>query len=289
MTYPSVPPRPHQLTVDSSNTINTDQEIWLPMTDQNIFGQGMVDITGNGRNATIVDNSVIEQGSFIDTAKGACYYCTANTSAQAGLITGDLGIPLSTSTGFTASIWAQPTVDGQTLFLWASMYTAGGTANQNYQCYRDSVANRFNGYKKTSSKNVDFVTDSASSLKDSWYHVVMRINSSNFSLWIDGTQVVTNGDTTVATLDQAGDTLTIGRAGPSTQSQGGGGVMNGYLQNFRLWSRDLSDTEIGQLFTDPWVGSSYTATSGGGGGGTTSYFKPIRWNKSEDGLNIRRL
>ena len=115
----------------------------------------------------------------------------------------------------------------------------------------------------------------------------MRINSTAFTLWIDGVQQATNGDTTVATLDQAGDTFTIARAGPSTQSQFG--VMNGYLQNFRFWSRDLSDQEIADLYSDPWVGSSYTATSGGGGGGTTSYFKPIRWNKSEDGLSIRRL
>ena len=114
MTYPAVPPRPHQLTVDSSNSINTDQEIWLPMTDQNIFGQGMADITGNGHHASIVDSSVIEQGSFIDSTKGACYYADASSQTdQAGLITADLGIPLTTSGGFTASIWAHPTEDNQ--------------------------------------------------------------------------------------------------------------------------------------------------------------------------------
>lgn len=290
MTYPAVPPRPHQLTVDTSNPINTDQEIWLPMTDQNIFGQGMVDITGNGHNATIVDTSVIDQGSFIDSTKGACYYCDPpSTTSQAGLITGDLGIALSTSTGMTASIWAHPTVDSQPMMLWASMYVSGGTANQNYQCYRDSVANRFAGYKKTSAKNIDVATDLSSSPKDAWYHVVMRINSSSFTLWVNGVQEATNGDTTVASLDSAGDTITIGRTGPDGQAQSASGLMQGYLQNFRFWSRGLSDQEISDLFSDPWVGSNYTATSGGGGTATTSYFKPIRWNKSEDGLNIRRL
>ena len=288
MTYPSVPPRPNQLTVDSSNSINTDQEVWLPMTDQNILGTGMVDITGNGHNAATVDSTVTNQGSFIDSTKGACYYNTSSSSAQAGLITNDLGIALSTSTGFTASIWAHPLQDNTSSnMLWASLYTGGGTATSNYQCYRDQVGNRFNGYKKTAAKNIDSITDTSNSAKDSWYHVVMRINSTAFTLWVDGVQQATNGDTTVASLDATGDTLTIGRAGPSTQSQFG--VMNGYLQNFRLWSRDLSDSEIGDLYSDPWIGSNYTSSSGGGGGGTVSYFKPVRWNNSEDGLNTRRL
>ena len=289
MTYPAVPPRPHQLTVDSSNTINANQEIWLPMTDQNIFGQGMVDITGNGHHASIVDTSVTDQGSFIDTAKGACFYSDpTNQTDQAGLITDELGIAISTSGGFTASIWAHPTEDNQPMMLWASMNFSSGTG-QNFQCYRDSVANRFAGYKKVSSKNVAYATHLTSSPKDSWYHVVTRLSSTGWTLWVDGSLAATSTNTGSPNLNQSGDTLTIGRTGPDGQSQSGSGLMYGYLQNFRLWSRDLSDSEIGQLFSDPWVGSSYTASSGGGGTATTSYFKPIRWNKSEDGLNIRRL
>ena len=289
MTYPAVPPRPHQLTVDSSNSINTDQEVWLPMTDQNIFGQGMVDITGNGHHASIVDTSVTDQGSFIDSTKGACYYTDApNQTDQAGLITGELGIPLTTSGGFTASIWAHPTKDNQSSMLWASMNYSSGTG-QNFQCYRDSVAGRFTGMKKFSAKNFAYATNLTGSPKDSWYHVVTRLDTSGWTLWVDGTNVATSTNTACPSLDQSGDTLTIGRTGPDGQSQSGSGTMYGYLQNFRMWSRNLSDSEIGDLFSDPWVGSSYTATSSGGGTATTSYFKPIRWNKSEDGLNIRRL
>ena len=290
MTYPAVPPRPHQLTVDASNTINDDLEMWIPFTDQNIFGQGATDISGNGRNAMVVDTSVIEQGSFIDADRGACFYQNTTTAGvQVGLLTNDLNMPLNQTDGFTTSIWVKHyTTDVAYEQIWDAVYNAGGTANQNYQTYRDVFGGRFNAWKKTGKRSITSITDPYMvSTSNTWYHLVTRCDNNEFSLWVDNVKIASNSNSTVPSLDDVNDKLAFGRQGPASQSQGQ--PLKGQIQCFRFWSRDLSDAEIGQLYNDPWVGSNYTATSGGAGGAGASYFKPIRWNKSEDGLNIRRL
>lgn len=287
MTYPSVPPRPNQLTVDASNTINDDLEMWIPMTDQNILGQGAVDITANNRNATVLDSSLDQQGSFIDTDRGACYYCSTGNDSDGGLVTGDLGITLTT--GVTFSCWYKFNNDNANYeSIFASKDATGGLANKNYHAYKDSLSNRITVWKQTGSKNQDSVTSGSNATTVStWHMITLRLDSSNIEGFVDGVSFGTRSDPSIAQLDQAGDYIQLGRNGGAGIS--GENVIDGYLQNFRLWSRPLSNQEIADLYSDPWLGSNYTTSSGGGGGGTTSYFKPIRWNKSEDGLNIRRL
>ena len=283
---PASPPTPDQMVVDSGNSINTDLEMWLPTTDSDILNNGAVDISGNGRDVTAIDSSLTNQGSFSDASKGACYYCSTGHSSMGGLTTQDLNMPLSS--GMTANIWFKYNDDNLNYeTLWAALDYSGGLANSNYQVYKDSISNRVTCWKKTGSKNIDSVTSGPNSTTVStWHMVTMRIDSGNsFQSFIDGVNQATNGDTTLAQLDDAGDRITLARTGGPSETSFQN-VLNGYIQNFRFWSRPLSDAEIATLYSDPWSGATL---AGGGTSSTPTFFRPVRFNQNGEGLNIRRL
>lgn len=278
------PPTPDQMLVDSSDSINTGLEIWLPTTDSDILNNGAVDISGNGRDASPIDSSLTSQGSFTDASKGACYFCSTGHSSSGGLTTQDLN--LSLSTGLTVNVWFKYNDDNLNYeTLWAALDYSGGLSTSNYQVYKDSISNRVTVWKKTGSKNIDSVTSSPSSTTvDTWHMATMRIGST-FENFVDGVSQGTNSDTTLAQLDDAGDRITIARTGGPSETSFQN-VLNGYIQNFRLWSRPLSDTEIATLYSDPWSGATEAGVETSG---TTTYFRPVRFSQNGEGLNLRRL
>ncbi len=279
------PPTPDQMVVDSSASINTDLQIWIPATDSDILNNGAVDISGNGRDALPSDNSLTSQGSFSDASKGSCYFCSTGNATNGGLTTQDVNIALTS--GMTANIWFKYNDDNLNYeTLWASVDNSGGLVNTNYQVYKDSISNRITTWKKTGSKNIDSVTTGASSTTvDTWHMVTMRIDSANLDCFIDGVSSGTpRSDPSLAQLTDAGDKITLARTGPVGQT--GQNVLNGYIQNFRFWSRPLSDSEIATLYSDPWSGATQ---AGGGTTSTASFFRPVRFNQNGEGLNLRRL
>jgi hypothetical protein len=84
-------------------------------------------------------------------------------------------------------------------------------------------------------------------------HVVGVYDGTDIRLYIDGVQDGT--PTSVTGNVNAFNNIFIGNQDADSDVF----PFTGFAQNTRIWSRALTSTEVASLFSDPWIGSDYTA------------------------------
>ena len=234
------PPTPANLTpLDNSSGINTGQELWLPLTDGT--GTTAVDIGGNGSNGTVTGAS----WSDFEFGKGLSLSAT-NQYVQASVSSSLLSSP------FTINAWVdwKSSSAYTSLFAFESNYLGGNYTNGEYvglQRYASSTlrlhsGNGFGSNISVPSRDgeiamVTMVCDPSSSNAQVFFNGVLAINESR-SFWQSPT----------------GNLRFLGGGNYNVTD-----FMNGG-QNLRFWSRSLTADEIWSIYTNPWLGSAYTAT-----------------------------
>ena len=220
------PPVPSSLTPLDSSSINTDQELWLPLTDQT--GTTAVDISGGGNNGTL-DAAL----THVNTAKGAAVSFPANGGI-------DSSATIS-SQPYSVSLWGY--MNSATTYYYQMFI--GQTSGSRPTIYIDnsSLLKMYGGSNTLSSTTTIGVGE--------WFHVVGVFDGSSSALYVNG---VVEASGAVGPYDLSGG-MRIGHWWT------GGRDFDGNIQNVRVWSRALSATEVADIYYSPWLGSAYTGTS----------------------------
>lgn len=117
-----------------------------------------------------------------------------------------------------------------------------------------------------------------------WHHVVVRRSGNNFSLWVDGSSAATGSS--AASINNTSEPLRIGHR---EESDGRDFPLNGQVDECAIWSRAISDSEIGQVYNsgngkylmDPTIGQVDSVCEGATIGragfaiGTTGWFQCV--------------
>ena len=96
-------------------------------------------------------------------------------------------------------------------------------------------------------------TESSQLPIDQWVHVVGVYDGTDIRLYIDGVQDGT--PTSVTGNVNSFNNIFIGNQDADSSVF----PFTGLVQNSRIWSRALSSSEVSSLYSDPWIGSDYTA------------------------------
>ncbi len=220
------PPAPASMLPLTSDSINTDQELWLPLTDGS--STTAVDISGGGNDGTL-DAAL----THVNTAKGAAVSFPAN-----GGIDSDATI---SSQPYSVSLWGY--MNSATTYYYQMFI--GQTSGSRPTIYIDnsSLLKMYGGSNTLSSTTTIGVGE--------WFHVVGVFDGSSSALYVNG---VVEASGAVGPYDLSGG-MRIGHWWT------GGRDFDGNIQNVRVWSRALSATEVADIYYSPWLGSAYTGTS----------------------------
>ena len=183
-----------------------------------------------------------ERGNFLRTSVKTGYYSTNN--------------PFSTIIGGTT-----PATDNFSISFWASMY---GAAPYEYEDGVFSIGSTatdgspFFIFQRDHSLGVRFYWGSGYTVLHSisnyqWGHYVFTFNGTQMDSYVDGVY-----NSTKLSAGTNGNTSDKFWVGVGYNNIGGNDVAD-FLQNVRIWSRALTSTEVASLYSDPWIGSDYTA------------------------------
>jgi fibronectin type 3 domain-containing protein len=210
-------------------------------------GTTAADTSGNGRNATLVSGPTFAAGK-LGNALGF-----VKASSQYATLPAEL---VSSLTDFTISTWVNPT----TLDTWARVFDFGtGTTNYLFLSTtkgagKPRVAFKVNG---AAEQGVD---SSVALTAGAWSHVAVTLSGNTMTLYVNGAVAGTNTNVT-ARPSQLGST-TLNYLG---KSQFNDPYLNGALDDFRIYNRALSASEIGVLSAAQiTVPQNVTATPGDG-------------------------
>ena len=88
------------------------------------------------------------------------------------------------------------------------------------------------------------ITDASTISANTWYHVVVVFDRAQFcTVYLDET-INSGGQVSIAALGNISNTESIGIGGPSPSSAGVSPYFNGFIDEVRIWSRDLPIGEI---------------------------------------------
>ena len=253
MTYPNDPPAPSGLTL-TGNSINNGLALFLPMTDGS--GSSAVDISGNGYDATGLSGSV---PTWATETKGTVAEFVGGQRFMVPMAWWNDNI--SGGTDVSMSVWVKFNVVLQSSFYGTAVglmqYDFGGNkfifeASRPY-AYASLVAGEpsFQGHNIIGRFYANI-----------WYHVVFTAsNGGEMRAYFDGSlspRPGTQGDFTAKTAGNYTNTTYDSAVGGSSKINTLNRHFEGYKQNLRLWDRVLSASEVSQLFSDPWTGTSYS-------------------------------
>ena len=266
-TAPLYPPVPSNLTPLDSSSINTDQELWLPLTDGT--GTTAVDISGGGNDGTVTNatwrNSELGTALEIDATGEYVQSSIASTVFDSR---------------FTVATWLE--MDGFSgssttpIFSVESDYQGGNYTNGSYIALglknSGTQVHLHNGNGIGPTQVIDV-------LDGRWHLFILDYNPTDgsYNLYLDG--VLSATGTRTKFRSPTGSIRFFGGGFHSANSYVTGG------QNVRVWSRALSATEVADIYYSPWLGSAYPST----GGGTPSYFVAAQFNRLGIGPRFRRL
>ena len=257
-TAPLYPPVPSSLTPLDSSSINTDQELWLPLTDGT--GTTAVDISGGSNDGTL-DAAL----THINTAKGAAVSFPTNGGIDSSATISSQ--PITVSAWFYLT--TLPTIHGTSL---KTIFTGqGSSSTPTIYCYNPTgskpIMRMYSG-----SAYLEGVSEISA---NDWTNVVGVFNGTSSELYVNGV------------LEASGNVGTSGFSSGFRLGEFWNSIYDfpGYMQNVRVWSRALSSTEVADIFYSPWLGSAYPST----GGGTPSYFVAAQFNRLGIGPRFRRL
>lgn len=233
--YPYDPPT--TIALDSSKSINTDLVGWWPMVNES--GSLVTDLSGNGWDAT-------SAGTAIWRVDDRGYHIQGSSSVQDDYWNTS-GFPLDNVDAFTISLWFDAANgNGDFLGCWPGTYQSGKSVlfrNNSMQVYVRNAAG----------SSEDFIQITGS-LGSGMKSIVAVFDSGNAKVYIDGSLDVEDSSFMAGPyLPSGSSSFGIGNARTASISDGQ------KMQNIRLWSRALTSTEVASLYSDPWIGSDYTA------------------------------
>ena len=247
------PPAPASMLPLTSDSINTDQELWLPLTETDDYASGAKDINGSSdgtqSGGVLSKSSVIGGVASFDGTNDIIATSGVTTDFSTTDYTASLWVRLNSTTGnqYFLSKWGS--VSGYAVFFWLN----SGTGRVRVQIGTTGNTATVAEYDIASELTTDF-RNLALVLSGN------KFSSSSISLYMDGVLLspdsTTNG--TGALLDGDGDFAIAGRPDGIPR------YVDGDIGNVRLWSRALTADEIWSIYQNPWLGSNYKLASGSG-------------------------
>jgi len=191
------------------------------------------------------DRSIADfQNTITLTATGSVSYAAGRTTNQAIYLANEANSAASTfaanyltssynvTVPFSVSVWFKPTNTNQGSLLSTYNSTAITSYSVNLYISGGSMSAAYN--------NIQNVGGSVGVSVGTWYHAVITVNASNgLTLFVNGSQV---GSTITQTPSING--LMIG----SIKDGGASYAFSGYLDDYRIYNRVLTGTEIGQIY-----------------------------------------
>jgi hypothetical protein len=245
------PPAPASMLPLTSDSINTNQELWLPLTETDDYASGAKDINGSSdgtqSGGVLSKSSVIGGVASFDGTNDIIATSGVTTDFSATDYTASLWVRLNSTTGnpYFLSKWGS--VSGYAVFFWLT----SGTQKVRVQIGTTGSTATVAEYDIASELTTDF-RNLALVLSGN------KFSSSSISLYMDGVLLspdsTTNG--TGALLDGSGDFAIAGR--PDGISR----YVDGDIGNVRLWSRALTADEVWSIYSNPWLGSNYKLAAG---------------------------
>jgi len=180
----------------------------------------------------------------------SCLNLTANPTNGTAVTGVSYTVPSSLSPPITISAWFCPTGFNSYQFIYdtgslssASSYSALSLTIQNSNIlYATVYISGASSYQALYS-GVTYVANT-------WYHVALTIPYGGaMSLWLNGTLVASSGTlpSTGRFVDSVGNSINLMRLGSTTQSTSGTQSFQGYIDDFRVYKRALSASEIATL------------------------------------------
>lgn len=195
-------------------------------------GTTATDGSGNGNHATL------SGGTSWVAGKAGNGLALNGTNAYASLPAGIV----SSLNDFTISTWVKVTANSD----WARIFDFGtGTNNYMFLAPQSGGTGGLRFAITTSGNGSEqLMTASAPLATGTWKHVAVTLSGTTARLYVDGVQVATNASMTLKPSSLGSTNLNyIGK------SQYADPYLNGAIDDFRIYSRALSATEISALFS----------------------------------------
>jgi hypothetical protein len=236
--YPYDPPA--TIALDSAAAINSDQELWLPLVDGS--GSAAADIAGS-------NNGLITNATWTSSKVGT----SLNINGTGAYVQASIASTVFDSS-FTIASWflSQGTglAGNSPVFSVEATYAGGNYTNGSYIAlgFRNTA-----GYVVLHNGNGIATPHAVSVLDSNWHLFVLDYDPSDgsYNLYLDGSLL--GSGTRTKFSSPTGSIRFFGGGFYDTSDHVSGG------QNVRVWSRALSSSEVSSLYSDPWIGSDYTA------------------------------
>ena len=231
----------------TSAAINTNQELWLPLTDGT--GTTATDISGNSYTGTARSS----QG-WATTLLGTA--ADNDSLTNGGFTCGDQsGLDMYGDKSF--SLWVKPNGGSVTQMLLEKRNVGGGL--EGYACYIRYGTDSTVGFLADSGSSTTTASSASALLTDVWSNVCVVVSGNDATIYVNGV-----AGTTVTSTDFAADLsntvdFVVGHA---QRYPLGSDDFDGNIQNVRVWSRALTADEIWSIYSNPWLGSNYKLASG---------------------------
>ena len=201
---------------------------WWPLTDG---GGGIAKDLVRGNDGTLNGNA-----AFVSSEIGASLSCSGVSQGGVTASTNPVA-----SLPITVSAWFKTSNTSSDMYI-----IDGDDSSDRIAIYRNAGGSlvAFAGGSRTFSTSSSVIADG------NWHHVVAIYTSSGITGYFDGEQAASGS---AATTSLSG--LRIGGRYSSTSN------WDGELQNIRTYDRALSDSEILQLYTNPWSGLSIPSST----------------------------
>jgi fibronectin type 3 domain-containing protein len=205
------------------------------------------DASGNGWNGTLLNSPVWTAGKINNGL------LLAAASSQYATLPSGL---MSAFNDFTISAWVKMT----TLANWARLFDFGtGTTNYMFLAPRFSTANTMRFAIRTPSVSEQTITSTtALPTVGTWMHVAVTLSGATGTLYLNGVSVGTNTAMTLKPSSLGITTLNyLGRSQFSADP-----YLNGEVDEFQIYGRALSSTEIATLAAPPAAPAGFGVTPG---------------------------
>lgn len=210
-------------------------------------GPGWRDLSGNNNNGTIT-GAIPTQGPV----PGTGYVSFDGTNHYLSLARGTFN--LVDGSDFTVEAWIYMETFASILKAVAGEWeqTVG---NEGWLFYVDS-SGKLHFTWKPYSNSVSLISDSSSSIiLNTWHHVAVSKNGSNFKLFVDG-RIVASGTNSGTATDTA--EFTVGFYGTNTNPPSQGSWFDGYISNLRIVKGNALYTSNFRPPTEPLTNISNT-------------------------------
>ncbi len=211
------------------------------------FDNSAVDSTGHGNDGTLVNSPNWTTGGKVGSA--------ISLSGSSQYVALPVGVVSSLTTATFASwVYLNSSTANQRIFDFGS-----GTGTNMFLTNAGGSSVRF-AITTSGNGNEQSILGTAALPTGNWVHVAVTLNGSVGTLYVNGTQVGQKTNMTL-TPSSLGNTTQnwLGRSQYAADA-----YLNGKLDDFRIYSRALSNNEIGKLVdaTVPAIPSGVNATSG---------------------------